>query len=160
MEIIASLAIGIAQALPTLIPQMVEVVVQMVQTLVDNLPLILDAALQLIEGLAQGILDAIPVLIEALPEVIMGIVNFLLDSIPEIIETGITLLDILRDPPGSGSSAYLEKGTTYEVKYKTDYNYRFGLEFSMGVGNNNQFFVGTYAGVGAGVCGDQPHYDR
>ena len=97
MQIIASLIMGIAEALPTLIPQIVEVVVQMVQTLIDNLPLILDAALQLIEGLAQGILDAIPVLIEALPEVIMGIVNFLLDSIPEIIDTGIKLLTSLID---------------------------------------------------------------
>lgn len=72
-----------------------QVVIQMVQTLIDNLPLILDAALQLIMGLAQGILDAIPTLIEALPEVIIAIVEFILDAIPQIIDAGIELLTSL-----------------------------------------------------------------
>ncbi len=66
-------------------------------------------------------------------------------------ETGITLLDILRDPPGSGSYAYLEKGTNYHVKYKVDYNYRFGLDLQLSFGNNNQYFIGTYAGTPAGA---------
>ena len=63
----------------------------------------------------------------------------------------ITLLDILRDPPGSGSYAYLEKGTSYHVKYKVDYNYRFGLDLQLSYGNNNQYFIGTYAGTPAGA---------
>lgn len=61
----------------------------------DNLPLMLDAALQLITGLAQGILDALPVLIEALPQIITGIVDFLIGAIPQIIEAGIQLLTAL-----------------------------------------------------------------
>lgn len=65
-------------------------------------------------------------------------------------ETGITLLDILRDPPGSASYAYLEKGTTYRVSYKDTYNYRFGIYLNVSLGNNNQYFVGTYAGTPAG----------
>ena len=65
-------------------------------------------------------------------------------------ETGITLLDILRDPPGSASYAYLEKGTTYRVSYKDTYNYRFGVYLNVSLGNNNQYFVGTYAGTPAG----------
>ena len=60
--------------------------------------------------------------------------------------TGITLLDILRDPPGSGSYAYLEKGTSYHVKYKEPYNFRVGLNLFVKWGNNSQYFVGTYAG--------------
>ena len=48
---------------------------QICQTLIANLPLILDAALQLVTGLAQGILNALPVLIAALPEIINGIVT-------------------------------------------------------------------------------------
>ena len=65
-------------------------------------------------------------------------------------ETGITLLDILRDPPGSGSFAYLEKGTSYHVQYKHTYNYRFGINLTFKWGNNSQYFVGTYAGTPAG----------
>ena len=60
--------------------------------------------------------------------------------------TGITLLDILRDPPGSASYAYLEKGTSYHVKYKEPSNFRVGLNLFVKWGNNSQYFVGTYAG--------------
>ncbi len=60
--------------------------------------------------------------------------------------TGITLLDILRDPPGSASYAYLEKGTSYHVKYKEPSNFRIGLNLFVKWGNNSQYFVGTYAG--------------
>lgn len=60
--------------------------------------------------------------------------------------TGITLLDILRDPPGSASYAYLEKGTTYHVKYKQQSNFRIGVNVLIKWGSNSQYFVGTYAG--------------
>lgn len=65
------------------------------QGLVDNLPLLLDAALQLITGLAEGLIAAIPVIIEALPQIITGIVTFLVGAIPQIIEAGIQLLTAL-----------------------------------------------------------------
>ena len=64
-------------------------------------------------------------------------------------ETGITLLDILRDPPGSQSYAYLEKGTNYHVSYKELYNYRFGAYLHFTYGNDARYFVGTYAGTPA-----------
>ena len=64
--------------------------------------------------------------------------------------TGITLLDILRDPPGSGSFATLEAGTQYHVSYKEYFNYRFGVNFKFSWGNNTQYFVGSYAGTPVG----------
>jgi len=66
-------------------------------SLLDQLPAILDCALELILGLAQGILAALPVLIEALPEVISSIVEFLISAIPQIIDAGIELLMALVD---------------------------------------------------------------
>ena len=66
-----------------------------VNGLIENLPMLLNAALQLIMGLAQGLITALPVLIAALPEIINGIVTFLLNSIPQIIQTGIELLTSL-----------------------------------------------------------------
>jgi len=41
--------------------------------LIDNLPMILDAALQLRLGLADGIIKALPRLIAALPKISTGI---------------------------------------------------------------------------------------
>ncbi|MBO7457697.1 MAG: hypothetical protein J6T80_00385, partial [Paludibacteraceae bacterium] len=64
----------------------------------------------------------------------------------DTVSAGITLLDILRDPPGSGSYATLEKGTKYHVKFKEYTNYRFGVDLIFKYGNNNEYFIGTYAG--------------
>lgn len=95
MQMIATLATGIAQALPTLVPTLVQIVTDIVQVLIDNLPLLIDAALQLITGLAQGLINAIPVLIAAIPQIINSLVNGLLAAIPQIIQAGIDLLTSL-----------------------------------------------------------------
>lgn len=73
----------------------VSAIMTIVQTLIDNLPMILDAALQLIMGLAEGLLTTIPILIEALPSIILAIVDFVIRAIPQIIDAGIQLLTSL-----------------------------------------------------------------
>lgn len=92
LQMIGTLATGIAQALPTLVPTIVSIITQLVQTLIDNIPMLIDAALQLITGLAQGIINAIPVLVAALPQLITSLVNGLLAAIPQIVQAGIDLL--------------------------------------------------------------------
>lgn len=91
LQMIGTLATGIAQALPTLVPTIVSIITQLVQTLIDNIPMLIDAALQLITGMAQGIINAIPVLVAALPQVITSLVNGLLAAIPQIIQAGVQL---------------------------------------------------------------------
>ena len=91
LQMIGTLATGIAQALPTLVPTIVSIITQLVQTLIDNIPMLIDAALQLITGLAQGIINAIPVLVAALPQVITSLVNGLLAANPQIIQAGVQL---------------------------------------------------------------------
>ena len=88
---------GISSMLPTLLPALVELIAYTATTLIDQLPALLDCALQLIIGLADGILAALPVLVAALPEVITSIVEFLVSSIPEILNAGIELLLALVD---------------------------------------------------------------
>lgn len=63
----------------------------------------------------------------------------------------IVLLDILRDPPGSKSSAYLEAGTTYKYNYSWNVNFKFGLSIGIGYGTNTTMTMGTFAGMGAGL---------
>ena len=67
----------------------------------------------------------------------------------DTVSAGITLLDVLRDPPGSASYATLEKGTKYHVKFKEYTNYRFGVDLIFKYGNNTEYYVGTYAGTPA-----------
>ena len=95
LQMIGTLATGIAQVLPTLVPTIVSIITQLVQTLIDNIPLLIDAALQLVTGLAQGIINAIPVLVAALPQLITSLVDGLLAAIPQIIQAGIDLLTSL-----------------------------------------------------------------
>ena len=63
----------------------------------------------------------------------------------------VQLLDILRDPPGSNSSAYVEAGTTYKYNYTFDLSVDFGLNLKLGYGASANMAIGTYSGVGAGV---------
>ena len=45
-------------------------------------------------------------------------------------EADLTLLDIVRDPGGNGSSAYIESGTTYKFAYTDSYQWKAGAVFS------------------------------
>ena len=64
------------------------------------------------------------------------------------------LIDILRDPPGSRSSATITKGSKLSYSYQMDLSWSAGtsLEFSVGTGMNN--FTGVVAApMGAGAVG-------
>jgi phage-related protein len=91
IQIIAELAQGLADALPTLIPTIVKMIMGLNQMLVDNAPLLLKAALELIKGLTIGLIDSLPILIDALPDLIDGIITFLIEGAPMIAEAGIDL---------------------------------------------------------------------
>ena len=60
------------------------------------------------------------------------------------------LVDILRDPPGSSSSTYMEEGS----KLKYGYNYNFSIEggfnLSLSQGQGSDFYTGVWAGEGSG----------
>ena len=42
--------------------------------------------------------------------------------------SGVVLLDIVRDPGGNGSSAWVESGTTYNFAYTDSYDWNIGIE--------------------------------
>ena len=51
-------------------------------------------------------------------------------------DADIVLLDIVRDPGGMNSSAWLETGTTYKYAYKESYHWELGAEFDLQYGMN------------------------
>lgn len=57
------------------------------------------------------------------------------------------LLDILRDPPGSNSSAYLERGSKFSYSYTADYTIMGGAELSVGVGSGSANYFGVTTGT-------------
>jgi phage-related protein len=92
MQIIANIISGIGQALPTVIPAIVDLVLTIATKLIDNVPLLIDAAVQLILGLADGLIKAIPVLVSKLPEIIKSIVGALIKSVPLLIDGALQLV--------------------------------------------------------------------
>ena len=57
------------------------------------------------------------------------------------------LVDVLRDPPGSGSSATLSRGSTLTAAYQLDISMKMGLSLSLSLGGS----FDTWEGVGVGV---------
>ena len=89
---IVSLAEGIASMLPDLIPLAIEAILNLVDTLINNIDLVIDAGIQLIIGLAEGLINALPILIEKIPILISKLVSALINNMPKLIEMGIQLV--------------------------------------------------------------------
>ena len=64
----------------------------------------------------------------------------------------IVILDILRDPPGSQSYAFVEEGTTYNYSYTYNVDIEFGMVLNLGYGAEATMTMGTVmGGLGAGM---------
>lgn len=97
MLAIGNLAVGIGQAIPGLITAFSDGLLQMLKTIPNLLPQILQGAAEIISGLATGIQQALPTLLEQVPEIIQNIVSVLLENIPLIVQAGVDLLTALVD---------------------------------------------------------------
>jgi len=95
--IIESLAKGILNAIPKLLPTISKVILSIVQSLTKMLPDILKMGIQVIVELAKGIAEALPELIPAIVEAIMTMVDTLLDNIDLLIDAAIQLIMALAE---------------------------------------------------------------
>ena len=64
LDLIVNLANGMAESLPTLIPVVIESLLTVVTTLLDNIDQLIDAGITLIMALADGLIAALPKLME------------------------------------------------------------------------------------------------
>jgi len=95
----------IAEKLPSIIssvlPSMVESGMQLLgalgQGLIDNLPAIMDSAVQIVTTLVQDISQSLPELIPAAMEAITTIVQGLIDNLPMLLEGALQLVQGLAD---------------------------------------------------------------
>lgn len=88
---------ALTQSLPILLESLINLLAQVIEFILQQMPMIVSLALQLIVGLADGLLQAIPTLLETLPEIISQLVEGILDCIPQIIDAGTQLLESLVD---------------------------------------------------------------
>lgn len=147
LQMIGTLATGIAQALPTLVPTIVSIITQLVKTLIDNIPMLIDAALQLITGLAQGIINAIPVLVAALPQIVSGIVSAFGSLVGEMVNAGANLLHGLWEGI-SGAAGWLWDQVSGWASSLVN-----GIKNFFGIHSPSTVFaeIGTNMGEGVGV---------
>lgn len=97
INLIVKLANAITEALPVLLPAIVEVINAIVLTLTqpDNLSLLINCALSLILALADGIVSALPQLISVVPEIIVNLISALIENAPAVLETVLYLIGAL-----------------------------------------------------------------
>ena len=62
----------------------------------------------------------------------------------------VKLLDVLRDPPGAKSSAYIDKGSSFNFSYTFDLKAELGIKLDYSYGTSNTMILGTYLGVAPG----------
>jgi len=67
----------------------------------------------------------------------------------------IQLLDVLRDPPGSNSSAYIESGAEYSYSYMYAFDFKYGVSLGFKFGADVSAIMGAFAGTGAGTFAGQ-----
>lgn len=64
---------------------------------------------------------------------------------------GTYLIDILRDPPGTGSSAYIESGSKISYSFSDNIKAMAGVKMKLGMGGGSTYFTGVWAGMGGGA---------
>lgn len=77
--IISALAEGIINAIPTLLPVVLQVIQELVAALLELLPQLIEAGVQVIASLVTGIANALPTLIPAAVQAIVTVVQGLVD---------------------------------------------------------------------------------
>jgi phage-related protein len=87
VKMIANIATGIAQSLPTLVPSLVQLVTDIVQVLIDN-----EFAVKMIANIATGIAQSLPTLVPSLVQLVTDIVQVLIDNIPLLIDAALQLV--------------------------------------------------------------------
>jgi hypothetical protein len=82
----------IVQNLPMLIDAAVQILLMLVSSLISMLPMLLTAAIQIIVQLANGLSAALPTLIPAVVGIIMQLVLTLIQNIPMLITAALQLI--------------------------------------------------------------------
>lgn len=99
LEMGVELLTALVENLPEIITTICEVLPQIIEstisTLLDHLPEIVEAGVKLLTALITNLPQIILTIVQALPQIITAVINALVNNIPKIIETGVKLLTAL-----------------------------------------------------------------
>jgi len=89
-ELIIQLMLGLAEKAPDLVPQIIDIIIKMLEVFNKNFDKFLLAGVQLILGLIKGLIKSIPDILANLPTILLAILNFF--TAAKLISAGKTLL--------------------------------------------------------------------
>lgn len=112
LQVLLALGQGIAENLPELIPTIVDVVLQIVDTLTqpDTLSALIDASIAIIFALADGLIDALPKLLERAPEIVQNLVDAVVRNAPKLLTAAWELIKKLAEGIVKNLPTLLTKG--------------------------------------------------
>ena len=67
------------------------------------------------------------------------------------IKANVDVMDILRDPPGAKSYAYLESGSSFNYSYTWNVKLEFGAKLNFKYGSGQTFVFGNFLGAAPGT---------
>ena len=91
-QMLQSLGAGLAQGVPNFLAQALPMVLQFTETLRTNFGNIVDAGIDLLLNLAQGIANGLPALIEYVPQIITNIAGLINDNDPKLLAAGLKII--------------------------------------------------------------------
>lgn len=96
LESVGAVANNIVPRIQTLLPALVDGLVQLINNLIPQIaPIIKTLLPSLLEGavqLVQGLLEALPTIVDTLKEIIPFIVDAIVDNLPMLIEVGLQIM--------------------------------------------------------------------
>ena len=73
----------------------IDMVQQIVDTLAQNAPLLIDAGIQLMVNLTAGLVQSLPTLIQRIPDIVSQLANIINQNAPKLIEAGVEIIVML-----------------------------------------------------------------
>lgn len=89
---IGGIADMILENLPKIIDVAMNIVLSLIGAITDNLPMIIDTASQMIFTLLQGLIDALPKITEGALQLILALVDGIIDNLPALVEAALTMI--------------------------------------------------------------------
>lgn len=115
-EAIKALADGLLQAIPSLMPTVLDIIKQLAEMIISMAPDIVQCGIELIVDLAMGLADALPTLIPMAVDAVLTIVDTLLDNIDMLIDAALALIMALADGLLNALPKLIEKAPEIIIK--------------------------------------------
>lgn len=97
VQLLSSLASGLASAIPTLVGAIPQVVSDIGTALAELLPQVLDMGVQLLDQLTTGIETGLPDMVSRIPEIITQFLDYITSELPTVLGKGTEILNSLVD---------------------------------------------------------------